>query len=58
MRPVEDSDQPVYLPSLIRVFAGRLMGSQDPSFLKADSKHSDQTGQMPLSLQPFVASFN
>ena len=45
--PSEDSDQPEHLPSLIRVFAVRLMGTKDPSFLHADSEDSDQTGRMP-----------
>ena len=44
--PSEDSDQPGHPPSLIRVFAVLSLGSY-PSFLHADSKDSDQTGQMP-----------
>ena len=43
--PSEDSDQPGHPPSLISVFAVRLMGSKDPSFLHADSEDSDQTGR-------------
>ena len=36
--PSEDSDQPVHLPSLIRVFAVRSMVANDPSFLHVDSE--------------------
>ena len=35
--PSEDSDQPGYPPSLIRVYTVRLMGTKDPTFLLADS---------------------
>ena len=47
--PSEDSDQPGHPPSLIRVFAVRSMGkvAKDPSFLRADSEDSVQTGRMP-----------
>ena len=44
--PSEDSDQPGYPPSLIRVFAVRSMG-KGPSFLHVDSEDSDQPGRMP-----------
>ena len=46
--PSEDSDQPGHPPSLIRVFAVRLI-AKDTSFLHADSdsEDSDQTGRMP-----------
>ena len=40
--PSEDSDQPVHLLSLIRVFAVRSMGSWEPN----DSEDSDQTERM------------
>ena len=39
--PSKDSDQPGHPPSLIRDF----VVAQDPTFLHADSKHSDQTGR-------------
>ena len=43
--PSEDLDQSGHPPSLIRVFAVRSMGvAKDPSFLRADSEDSDQTG--------------
>ena len=45
--PSEDSDQPGYPPSLIRVFAVRALGAKDPHFLQADSEISDQTERMP-----------
>ena len=48
--PSEDSDQPGHPPSLIRVFAVRLMGS----FLHADSEDSDQTGRMPRLIWVFA----
>ena len=43
----EDSGKPVHPPSLIRVFAVRLTGSEELIFLHADSEDSDQTWQMP-----------
>ena len=45
--PSEDSDQLVHPPSLIRVFAVRSVGANDPSFLHADSEDSDQIGRKP-----------
>ena len=47
--PSEDSDQPGYLPSLIRVFSSLCAQwvAKDPSFPHADSKDSDRTGRMP-----------
>ena len=36
--PSKDSDQPGHPPSLIRVFAVRLVGSWGPMFLQADSE--------------------
>ena len=36
--PNKDSDQPGHPPSLIRVFAVHIMGSQGPIFLYADSR--------------------
>ena len=44
--PSEDSDQPGHPPSLIRVFALRSMGAEDPSSLHADSEDSGQTGRI------------
>ena len=45
--PSEDSDQPGHAPSLIRVFAVcSKVSHDDPRFLHADSKDSDQTGRM------------
>ena len=48
--PSKDSDQPGHLPSLIRVFAVRSMGT----FLHADSEDSDQTGRMPRLIWVFA----
>ena len=40
--------------SLIRVFAVRLMGTKDPSFLHANSEDSDQTGWMSRLIWVFA----
>ena len=53
--PSEDSDQPGHPPSLIRVFAVRIMG-KDPIFLHADSEDSDQTGRMSRLIQVFAGN--
>ena len=42
--PIEVSDQPAHLRSLIRVFDGRSMGNLS----SADNKDSDQTVWMPF----------
>ena len=43
----EDSDQLSHQRSLIRVFTGHAVVSQDPKCYQADSEDSDQTAQMP-----------
>ena len=43
--PSEDSDQPGHPPSLIRVFAVRLIGSQGPKPSSSRQRNSDQTGR-------------
>ena len=46
--PSEDSNQPGYSPSLIKVFAVRSMGSKGPKVSSCGSDVSDQTtGRMP-----------
>ena len=52
--PSEDSDQPGHTPSLIRVFAVCLMGTNDRSFLHVHSKDSDLTGWMPRLIWVFA----
>ena len=52
--PSEDSDQPGHPPSLIRVFAVRLMVAKVPNLLHADSEDSDQTGRMPRLISVFA----
>ena len=55
--PIEDSDQPGHLPSLIRVFGSSLCAqwvAKDPSFLHADSEYSDQTGRIPRLIWVFA----
>ena len=52
--PSEDSDQPGYPPSLIRVFACAQWEAKDPRFLYADSEDSDQTGRMPRLIWVFA----
>ena len=42
----EDTDQPGHLPSLFRVFTVCLKSAKGLSYLHANSKDSDQTGQM------------
>ena len=46
--PSEDSDQPEYPPSPIRVFGMRSIGSQGPKLSSCfpDSEDSDQTGRL------------
>ena len=45
--PSDNSDQPGYRPSLIRVFNCAHSVAKDSSFLHADSEDSDQTGRIP-----------
>ena len=52
--PIEDSDQPGHLPSLIRVFACAQLVAKGPSFLHADSEDSNQTGWMPRLIWVFA----
>ena len=67
--PSENSDQPGHPPSLIRVFAVRILGihpawsesslcaqwiAKDPSFLHADSEDSGQNGQIPRLIWVFA----
>ena len=44
--PSEDSDQPGYPSSLIRVFTCAQWVAKGPMFLNADGEESDQTGRM------------
>ena len=52
--PSEDSHQPGYSPSLIRVFVCAQWVAKDPSFFHAYSEDSDQTGQMPRLIWVFA----
>ena len=45
--PIEDSDQPGHLPSLIRVLAVHSVGNYGYNFLHVNSADSDQTELMP-----------
>ena len=53
--PSEDSDQPGHLPSLIRVFAVRMMKLGPLPTYWAHTKDFDQTGQIPRLIWVFAA---
>ena len=52
--PSEDSDQPGHPPSLIRIFAVRMMKVWTLSYPLRDSEDSDQTGRMPRLIWVFA----
>ena len=52
--PSEDSDQPGHPPSLIIVLLCVHWVAKYPSFLRADSEYSDQTGRMLRLIRVFA----
>ena len=46
--PSKDSDQPGHLPSLIRVFAVRLIGSQEPKLSSCGQQRADAQADLSL----------
>ena len=52
--PNEDSDQPGYPPSLIRVFAVEPMGGQEPKASSYGQQRPYQTGRIPKLIRVFA----
>ena len=54
--PSEDSDQPAHSRSLIRIFTGRFLITEDATCIHADNEDPDQTVRMRRLIWVFVSS--